>query len=105
MTACMCLVQEGQISADQEAALRADTSAFAEENFGTAAEINWIVVPEGSGYTEGKLSTSVIVSLTSDRSLAPSEREPLLRELGQIWERGAARGPDEVVTVIRDPES
>jgi len=105
MTATMCLVQEGQLSEAQEAALREATSAFASAKFGSPAEINWITVPEGSGFTEAKPSTSVIVSLTADRSLSPSEREPLLRELGQIWERGANRGPNEVVTVIRDPDA
>ena len=104
MTACICMVQEGQISAEQEVALRRETSAFAQVKFGAPAEINWVTVPKGSGYTEGKLSTSVIVSMTSDRTLSPAQREPLLRELGQIWEREAARGPDEVVTVIRDPD-
>ena len=103
MTQCICMVQAGQISADQEAVLRAETNAFAEAKFGAAAHITWIPVPEGGGFTEGKPSNSVIVSMTADRSLAPSEREKLLRELGQIWERGADRGPDEVVTVIRDP--
>ncbi|MEM7781225.1 MAG: hypothetical protein AAF697_12615 [Pseudomonadota bacterium] len=103
MTDCICMVQAGQISAEQETNLRAGTDAFARAHFGSPAAINWVTVPEGNGYTEGKLSTSVIVSMTSDRSLSPSQREPLLRELGQIWERGAARGPDEVVTVIRDP--
>ncbi len=103
MTACICMVQEGQISPQQESVLRAETSAFAERNFGSPADINWVTVPEGSGYTEGKLSTSVIVSIASDRSLPPSERESLLRELGRIWEQHAARSPDEVVSVIRDP--
>ena len=105
MTACICMVQQGQINSEQEATLREQTSDFAQRYFGSPAQINWVNVPEGSGFTEGKLSTSVIVSLTADRSLAPSEREPLLRELGQIWERHAARGPDEVVTVIRDPDA
>ena len=103
MTPCICMVQEGQITAAQEAVLRAETSAFAERHFGSPAEFNWVTVPEGSGYTEGVPSTSVIVSVTSDRSLPPSEREPLLRELGRIWEEHAARSPDEVVSVIRDP--
>lgn len=104
MTACICMVQQGQIDDHQEATLRQETSDFAHRHFGAEAQIDWITVPEGSGYTEGKLSTSVIVSMTANRSLAPSEREPLLRELGQIWETKAGKGPDEVVTVIRDPE-
>lgn len=104
MTATMCLVQQGQISGAQEEKLRAETSAFAQAHFGAPADINWIVVPEGSGFTEGKPSTSVLVTMRSDRSLAPSEREPLLRELGDIWQQHAAKSPDEVVTVISDPQ-
>lgn len=103
MTDCICMVQAGQISAQQEETLRAETSAFAQRHFGAPAEINWVIVSEGSGFTEGAPSTSVIVSMASDRPLPPSEREPLLRELGQIWEEHAARSPDEVVSVIRDP--
>jgi hypothetical protein len=97
------MVQEGQISADQEAILRAETSAFAERHFGSPGEINWVTVPEGSGYTAGKLSTSVIVSVRSDRPLPPSEREPLLHELERIWATNANRTSDEVVSVITDP--
>ena len=104
MTATLCLVQQGQISAAQEESLRSQTSAFAERNFGAPAAINWIVVGEGDGYTEGKLSTSVIVSMASDRALSPSEREPLLRELGDIWQTHAGKSPDEVVSVISNPQ-
>lgn len=104
MTACMCLVQAGQIDDTQEARLRAETSAFAERQFGSPAEIDWIVVGEGDGYTEGKLSTSVIVTMASNRPLAPSQREPLLRELGTIWQEHAGKSPDEVVTAISDPQ-
>lgn len=103
MTQCTCMVQEGQISDEQEAILRAETSAFAERHFGSPGEINWVTVPEGSGYTAGTLSTSVIVSVRSDRSLPPSEREPLLRELEAIWATNASRTSDEVVSVITDP--
>ncbi len=103
MTQCTCMVQAGQISADQEAILRAETSAFAERHFGSPGEINWVTVPEGSGYTAGKLSTSVIVSVRSDRPLPPSERVPLLHELERIWATNANRTSDEVVSVITDP--
>ena len=103
MTACTCMVQQGQITAEQEARLREETSAFAERHFGSAGEINWVCVPEGSGFTAAKPSTSVIVSVRSDRPLAPSAREPLLRELEAIWREHAGRGADEVVSVITDP--
>lgn len=104
MIQCLCMVQQGQISEAQQAVLRAETSAFAERRFGSAPAIQWVEVPEGCGFTEAKPSTSVLISMNADRSLAPSEREPLLRELGDIWIEHAKRGPNEVVTVISDPE-
>ena len=103
MTQCTCMVQAGQISAEQEAVLRSETSAFAERHFGSPGEINWIAVPEGSGFTEAKPSTSVIVSVRSNRPLPPSERVPLLHELEQIWSKHAGRTSNEVVSVITDP--
>ncbi|MEM1194474.1 MAG: hypothetical protein AAGH57_00090 [Pseudomonadota bacterium] len=103
MIRCICMVQEGQIAPDQETALRRDTADFAKRHFGNPPEFNWVTVGKGDGFTEAKPSRSVIVSMNADRSLAPSSREPLLRELCEIWERGAGLSPSEVVTVIRDP--
>lgn len=97
------MVQQGQITDDQQAMLRRGTSRFTSEHFGSPANINWIEVPQGSGFTAAKPSNSVIVSVRADRSLAPSERVPLLHELEGIWREHAGRGPDEVVSVITDP--
>ncbi len=104
MINCTCMVQAGQISAAQEQTLRAETTAFGVRHFGAEPSINWITVPEGSGFTEGKPSTSVLVTMNADRALSLAEREPLLRELGDIWQKHANRSPDEVVTVISDPQ-
>ena len=103
MTDCICMVQEGQISAEQQTALRAATSEFAKANFGSPADFNWIEVGKGNGFTAAKPSTSVIVSMKADRALAPSERVPLLHQLESIWREHSGRGPDEVVSVITDP--
>ena len=104
MIQCTCMVQAGQVTEQQASTLRRKTSEFARRHFNAAPEINWIVVPEGSGFTEGKPSTSVIVSMNADRALSLAEREPLLRELGAIWQEHAERSPDEVVTAISDPQ-
>lgn len=103
MADCTCMVQEGQISAEQEAKLREVTSHFAQTHFGSKATFNWVTVPKGNGFTAAKPSTSVIVSVRAHRSLAPSQRVPLLHELEGLWRKHANRGPDEVVTVIADP--
>ncbi len=105
MIHCVCMVQEGQVSPGQEAELRRETSAFAARHFGAEPQINWVRIAKGNGFTEAKPSNSVIVSMNADRSLAPSAREPLLRELCEIWERSAGLSPNEVVTVIRDPQT
>lgn len=103
MINCTCMIQEGQISPDQEAVLRRDTADFASRHFGSEPSQNWVVVAKGDGFTESKPSNSVIVSMNADRSLDLATREPLLRELCEIWERGSGLSPDEVVTVISDP--
>ena len=103
MTPCMCLVQEGQITEKQQTTLRSEMTGFANRAFGFDPDISWIVVAEGSGFTEAKPSTSVLVSMTANRALSQAEREPLLRELGDIWMDNTGRNANEVVTVIRDP--
>lgn len=105
MIPCMCLVQEGQIDAQQEANLRAAMADYSKRSFGAEPAVNWITVAKGSGFTEAKPSTSVLVSMTAGRPLAPSEREPLIRELCDIWMEGSGRDANEVVAVVRDPES
>jgi hypothetical protein len=103
MAICQCLVQEEQVSAEAEAALREDMTAFAQGHFGYKPAYNWTVVGAGNGFTEAKPSNSVIVSMPADRSMPVTEREPLLRELGDIWMKHTGLTGDEVVTVIRDP--
>ncbi|MEL7198481.1 MAG: hypothetical protein AAGL10_09215 [Pseudomonadota bacterium] len=103
MTACMCVVQEGQISAESEAALRGDMTVFANQHFGYPPQFNWVVVAKGNGFTAAKPSNSVIISMRADRSLPLSEREPLLPELGDIWINRTGLTGNEVVTVITDP--
>lgn len=103
MGVCQCLVQEGQVSSEAEAALRSDMADFATRHFGAVPDFNWTVVGKGNGFTAAKPSNSVIVSMPADRSMPVSEREPLLRELGDIWIKHTGLSGDEVVTVITDP--
>jgi len=105
MIASMCLVQQGQISDEQQAALREAMARLAREAFDDQIEIEWIEVAKGSGFTEAKPSTSVIVQMTAPRPLSPTQREPLIRELCEIWMRGSGLSANEVVAVIRDPQS
>lgn len=103
MIACNCIVQAGQVSADTEAVLRSRLSAFTEKSFGKSAEISWLAIPEKSGFTASKPSTSAIVSVRSDKPLTRAAREPLLKDLCAIWTEELNCSIDEIVVVISDP--
>ncbi|WP_422049423.1 hypothetical protein [Shimia sp.] len=104
MISVMCVVQEGQISTEVQFALRAAISAFTQRAFAAAADIDWIVVPQGSGFTAAAPSTAMVASMHANRSLKRGERTALLRELGEICMARTGLSPNEVVTSIRDPQ-
>ena len=103
MIRATCLVQENQISDEQESALRKDMEEFVQSSFYESAEINWIVVPKNSGFTAGVPSTSVIVSVRSNVILDKQRRVDLLKELCDIWMTETGLSINEVVGVITDP--
>lgn len=103
MTTCNCIVQAGQISAETQSALRANLDRFAQEKFGSAAEIGWVEIPSGSGYTAAKPSTSSIVSLAANEPLEQSARIDMLKELCDLWSAETGCSLDEIVGVINDP--
>ena len=104
MIPVMCIVQEGQVSVDAEHGLKAQINAFARRSFAAPADIDWIVVPKGSGFTAAEPSTTVIASLHANRPVPDEERIALLKELGEICMSRTGLSADEVVTSIRDPK-
>ncbi|MEM9937249.1 MAG: hypothetical protein AAFZ91_03500 [Pseudomonadota bacterium] len=104
MIPCNCIVQAGQVSAETEAVLRANLNDFTQRSFGEPAEINWTAIPEGSGFTAAKPSTSSIISVRANAPLAQSDRADLLRELCGMWARETGRSLDEIVGVLSDPQ-
>ncbi|SIO10415.1 hypothetical protein SAMN02745824_2961 [Parasphingorhabdus marina DSM 22363] len=103
MTTCNCIVQAGQISGETQAGLRSRLDAFSQASFGSPAEIGWVEIAPGSGYTATQPSTSSIVSLTADKPLEQSERIPMLRDLCDLWSAETGCSLDEIVGVINDP--
>lgn len=104
MIPVMCFVQEGQISANAEATLKREIRAFSERAFQEPADIDWIVVRAGNGFTAARPSTSVIASMQANAPLAHREREAMLKELSEICVRATVRSPKEIVACIRDPQ-
>ena len=104
MIPVMCIVQEGQIPQNSERDLKAEIGAFTQRTFSVPADIDWIVVPKGSGFTAAEPSTTVIASLHANRPLPQPERVALLKELGEICMLHTGRTANEVVTSIRNPK-
>lgn len=105
MIPVMCIVQEGQVSAETEQAFKADIDGFTQRAFDASADIDWIVVPKGSGFTAAEPSRTVIASLHANRPLEQGERTALLKELGDICMDRTGRSPNEIVTSVRNPQS
>ncbi|MBO9474730.1 hypothetical protein J7413_14365 [Shimia sp. R10_1] len=104
MIPIMCIVQDGQIPAQTETQLKTQIAEFAQRAFSAPAEIDWIVVPEGSGFTAAVPSTSIVASLHANRALPQDERISLLNELTEICTTLTGRSAHEVVTSIRNPK-
>lgn len=98
-----CLVAAEQTSEATEAALRSQLAAFTQRAFGAPPQINWIIVPAGSGFTAGKPSTASVVSIRATEPLEQTTREALLRELSNFWMAETQCSHDELVAVISDP--
>ena len=103
MTTCNCIVQAKQISPDTQAALRANLDKFTRAKFGSPAEISWVEIEPGSGYTANELSTSSIVSVSSGEPVEQSARIDMLQELCDLWSGTTGCTLDEIVGVINDP--
>ena len=103
MINCTCVVQEGQAPDLQKGEIQDLLNRFTSASFGQEAQIAWIPVAPGNGFTERKPSTSSVVSMTSNEPLSAERRESLLRELAGSWTDLAGCSLDEIVVVIADP--
>ena len=105
MIACNCIVQAGQIPPNTQAVLRQKITAFTQKEFGAAADINWTEIPERSGFTAGKPSTSSIISIRANTALPQERRAELLHTLCGMWSDETQSSLNEIVGVLSDPEN
>ncbi len=103
MINCTCVVQEGQSPDLHQDVLKGTLGEFSERAFGQGADIKWVRVPPGSGFTAGEPSTSSVVSMVSNEPLEAPHRELLLRELVDLWVGQTGCSVDEIVAVLADP--
>lgn len=103
MIPTMCMVQSGQVPQALRVQLDNEMDAFSKRAFNEAAAISWVDVPENSGFTGGVPSTSVLVSMRSNKKLVQSDRVELLKELCDLWMARTGKSMNEVVVSISDP--
>lgn len=103
MINCVCLVQEGQSADLNKGEIQEKLNTFTATSFKQAANVIWVPVAAGHGYTAGEPSTSSVVSISADVALNPQRREALLRELVTLWTTSTECIVDEIVAVISDP--
>lgn len=102
MVSVMCLVQEGQTSLATETGLKARIGEFTQSAFSAPADIDWIVVPTGAGFTGAAPARSVIVSLCSNHSLSQNEHVALLKELSELCAVQTRCSIGDVTAIIRN---
>ena len=103
MIQCMCIVQQGQKPNQQRDELSQLLNSFAEDSFGAKAEIDWIVVSAGNGFTAAKPSTSSIVAFTAPDPVEQGQRVALLTQLCDRWMTATGCSLNEIVAAINDP--
>ena len=104
MISCTCFVQEGQSPDQHRENIQGLLERFTSTSFADQAQIAWIPVAPGNGFTAGAPSTSSVVAMTANEPLEPSRRELLLREFVDLWTAETGCSIDEIVAVISDPE-
>ena len=105
MIPCTCFVQSGQTADQKSAMIQSRLQKFAESAFGSVADINWITVPAGGGFTAAKPSTSSIVTFDAAEPVDQDVRVTLLEEICDLWMSETGCEMDEVIAVINDPKT
>ncbi len=103
MIHCTCVVQEGQKPDARKKSIYDLLNRFSSDSFGEVAQIVWIPVAPGNGFTANKPSTSSVISITANKPLSEERRELLLRKLVHLWSAETECTIDEVVAVLADP--
>lgn len=103
MIQCTCIVQQDQAADRNRHTMHNALQQFVNDAFKSRAQITWIPVTAGDGFTAAKPSTASIVSMTAPTPLSPSRRKSLLRRLAALWRTSSGCGINEIVAVITDP--
>lgn len=96
MISCTCLVQEGQLAENVQQSLEAGLSDLTTRYFNAAANVVWLPIRKGNGYTAGVPSTSSLCSVQVP-DMDQSTRVTLLSDICDLWMRETQCSINEIV--------
>lgn len=104
MIPVMCITQQGQIPPAAEHGLKAKIAAFTQRAFAANADIDWIEVPAGSGFSAAEPSTVLVVSLLANRPLERTARRALMHQLAGICQASTGKPAEDIVISVRNAQ-
>ncbi len=105
MTGYASIVQEDQTPASVQAELGEGLKRIGRELLGDSAagaEITWVSIPEGFGFTAGVPSTSSLVVRSVPVGFPDAEREAFMTRVCDLWKEVAGCSTDEIMVTAWD---
>ncbi len=98
-----CLIQEGsRADARRDELERRLRENHGRHESGELADIHWVPIPPGRMFTEGKPSTSSIVSFFVERETTLDERASYMRGVCDLWTEVTECTDHEVVVTVTE---
>lgn len=103
MIPVLALVQEGQITETVTHQLKTGLSEIALSEFDQVAEIRWLEVKPGNGFSDAVSSRASIVSLQANQPLPQDRRIAVMHRLCDLWRDKTGCSINEIVASVSDP--
>lgn len=100
-----CIVQEGQAAEGKQAELAEGLRRIGRERLGDppeGAEISWITIRRGFGFTAGEPSTASLVVRSVPVGLPDAEREAFMAGVCELWRVATGCTAEEIMVTALD---
>ncbi|MEM7338465.1 MAG: hypothetical protein AAF467_07460 [Actinomycetota bacterium] len=103
MSRYRCVIQAGSAAAERSNELERRLGEHHAGHYpGEAVSVDWATVPAGYMFTEGRQSTSSIVSCTLDHPTTFASREVYMRGVCDLWTEVTGCTDHEVVVAVAE---
>jgi phenylpyruvate tautomerase PptA (4-oxalocrotonate tautomerase family) len=100
-----CMIQAGQISAAEQRALAEGLRSIGRELLHDppeGAEVTWLTIRAGFGFSAGKPSTSSLVARSVPHGLPQTERKEFMTRVSDLWRDTTGCTANEIVVTAVD---